>query len=627
VTEPLADPILDAQAWAQRQQDAFPQWVTRYGGADPDRWDFGLDSLDLLSYAVFDHCPTEDAVRDPANDGFSGPASWYLGEVVRRSDPKKQRWSRRDHGMDAGHYVIEPTAKTRAWEAIAPRPYLEIVARDGYPLWLRQRFIEYVAPLWDKPWPAYTHANETGPWSWDEETQRWYSQRDRWLSSIAGLLPALAAHLPDTALDYSTASLEAVEAFAVDNPAAREDNAHNGIMAYLGECLLRSGGGYWIWDENPEKLTNGFPVVKRDFMTASPAHLIEYARARRDGQTFARIHRSWIADAGERRERDNEQPPFREPTPGLDVVPDTSNVGERWARVRQSRFPAWAARYGAGRQWDFSAESLDALAEVILEHCPAGMYCLDAPVPVDFIDSVVWYFGETLRRAKPSYWSYAGKVSERIGRESTGLTISSRLAFDPVSSTVYVVHDLNVVVQPTALHHTSPTDPGALRYSYGLWVTSEMRERIEESRKRREQLKRRSGRKKSDEDVLASWLAARNGGFHEWTAQFGGGLEWDFSIDSLDTLETLIRRRASGPEELLEGKSNADFVEGAGWYFGEVLRGVDPDQFRWEYERDYHPEPTLKWCTTTEVIGQLGAVYTKDDGYLRSYYDWGRNLD
>ena len=116
----LADPVADGQAWAQRQQEAFPEWVTRYGGGDPDRWDFGLDSLNVLSYIIFDDFPTMDAIDDPDNAAFTEPAAWSGGDR-RRSDAKKMRWSRQDYGFDAGHYVVQPKAKTRAWRRLIRR--------------------------------------------------------------------------------------------------------------------------------------------------------------------------------------------------------------------------------------------------------------------------------------------------------------------------------------------------------------------------------------------------------------------------------------------------------------------------------------------------------------------------
>lgn len=623
----MGDLLADGQAWAQRQEEAFfAGWITRYGASDPARWDFGLESLDLLSYAVFDRYPTVQAIEDPDNAGFTEPATWYLGEIVRRSNPKKFRWGLRDSGLYEGRYVVEPTAKSQAWAATDPWAHLVAVARRGDPMWLRSRYVDYVAPLWDKPWPAWIHSSETGRWSWDETMQRWYSQRDQWIGNISGFLAALAAQLPHITLDYSTASLQAVETFAVDNQVAIDDTIRSAIVAYLGECLLRSGGGKWIWDEHPEHLTNGYPVVLRSTIAASPAHLLEYARARQDGTTFARIHRAWLADAKERRERGPEHIVHRQPTPGLDPVADTSNFADQWASNHQARFPDWIARYGTGRRWDFSADSLDDLAQVILEHCPAGVALLDAPVAEDFINGVVWYFGETLWRAKPSSWQFHEDIPAITGRELTGLAISSNLAFNGFPLGVFLVQDINQVVQPTTWGGSQPTEPDRLRYSYDRWVTSSIRERVEQAQKRREQAKRRLGRKRSDAEMLARWLAARNDEFPSWIAQFGTGAEWDFSVDSLDALEALIRQRASGPEELLEEKHNGDFLEGAAWYFGEVLRREDPEQFRWEYERDYHPEPTLKWLATTEVTNRLATVYTKDSRVLRGWYDRGRNL-
>ncbi len=98
--EQVVDPAVDGQAWAQRQEAAFPAWVAQYGGGDPGRWDFGIESLDLLCYRIFQLFPTRQAIDDPNNGVFTQPASWYLGEIVRRSDPKKYRWSLRTWGSE-----------------------------------------------------------------------------------------------------------------------------------------------------------------------------------------------------------------------------------------------------------------------------------------------------------------------------------------------------------------------------------------------------------------------------------------------------------------------------------------------------------------------------------------------
>lgn len=624
--EQLADPVEDGQAWARRQQDAFSPWVMNFGGGDAGRWDFGLDSLNVLSYIIFDRFPTTEMIENPDNAAFTEPAAWYLGEIVRRTDPKKLRWTRRDYGFDAGHYVVEPTAKTKAWQAINPRGHLGHVLYRGDPLWLRSYYLPYVAPLWDKPWPAWIHSSETGSWSWDQAGQRWCSQRDQWLASIASLLTVLMAQLPDTALDYSTESLEAVEIFVVTNTAARDGQVRDAIIAYVGESLLRAGGDKWIWDEHPEHLTNGFPVVQRDSTTVSPAHLIEYARARTDGQTFARVHRAWIAVAEDRRQRGDQTVDQRELTPGVDFMPEPHPT-EKWAAAKRDRFPDWMARYGSGREWDFSGASLDHLAHVILEHCPPGTALVNAPPGDDFIDGVVWYFGETLHRATPSRWWFSEQVAAIVGDARGGLEICANLPFNayPIAypMAVYLVQELDCVARPRMLWGDSEpeTDPERLRRMYDLWVSAVIRERISQSQKRREQAKRRPSHKRSDADTLARWLAARENGFPQWIQQYGSGTQWDFSVDSLDALEDLIPQIAAGPEELLEDKANADFLEGAAWYFGEVLRRADPDRARWEYERRYHPEPHLAGRLTTHTAEHLATVYSKAGGVLRGWYE------
>ena len=71
--EQLADPVADGQTWARRQQDAFSQWVMNLGGGDAGRWDFGLDSLNVLSYSIFGQFPTKEMIENLDNAGFAEP--------------------------------------------------------------------------------------------------------------------------------------------------------------------------------------------------------------------------------------------------------------------------------------------------------------------------------------------------------------------------------------------------------------------------------------------------------------------------------------------------------------------------------------------------------------------------
>lgn len=545
MSEQPADPVADGQAWALRQETAFPEWVTRYGGGDPARWDFGLDSLNVLSYIVFDQFPTKEAIDHPDNAAFSEPAAWYLGEIVRRSDPKKLRWSRCDYGLYAGQYVIEPVAR---------------------------------------------------------------SQRGRRTEEPH-------AHL---SVDYSTASLEAVEIFTVNTLAATQDlMLRAAVTAYVGECLLRTGGEKWMWDDHPDHLTNGFPVVQRSVTRVSPTHLIEFAWARQDGQTFARIHRAWIAESDDHHRRAPEHPRQREPTPGLDVMPEPRPI-LTWVSHAAARFPDWVARYGAGCRWDFSAESLDDLARVVLDHCPAGTSLIDVPDGGAFIGGVVWYFGETLHGAKPSRWSYNGSHALATGRGWDGhQVITNDEVFRNYPMSVFLVQELDSVTRPRRLWGPSEpeTNPKRLRDMYESWATAAIRQRIEDSQKRREQTRN-----------VGAVAGCARGAIPHWIQQFGSDVQWDFSVDSLEALEGLIRQVAAGPEELLEDKANADFVEGAAWYFGEVLGRADPDGTRWDHERRYHPEPHLAGPLTTFVAEHLATVYKGDGEILRRHYELAQRL-
>ncbi|GIF45216.1 hypothetical protein [Actinoplanes xinjiangensis] len=68
--------------WAAWQQEAFPAWAATYG---PDvTWDFSVSSLDRLEQALRRSGVPAAALTDGSRADFSGGASWYLGEVLRR---------------------------------------------------------------------------------------------------------------------------------------------------------------------------------------------------------------------------------------------------------------------------------------------------------------------------------------------------------------------------------------------------------------------------------------------------------------------------------------------------------------------------------------------------------------
>jgi hypothetical protein len=67
---------------------------------------------------------------------------------------------------------------------------------------------------------------------------------------------------------------------------------------------------------------------------------------------------------------------------------------------------------------------------------------------------------------------------------------------------------------------------------------------------------------------LNGWLTARQQGFAGWASRYPG--TWDYSPDSIDAVTELAFKLTPTTDEFND-PANADFVEGASWYVGEVL--------------------------------------------------------
>lgn len=87
---------------------------------------------------------------------------------------------------------------------------------------------------------------------------------------------------------------------------------------------------------------------------------------------------------------------------------------------------------------------------------------------------------------------------------------------------------------------------------------------------------------------LKEWTAARQAAFEEWAAETGG--EWDFTMESVDRLEALIRDRFASSSEV-EAAQDTPFVQGAYWYLGEVF--VRVHQLEWQ-QRPGAPPTTFR---------------------------------
>ncbi|MER5683858.1 hypothetical protein [Streptomyces sp. NPDC002205] len=80
---------------------------------------------------------------------------------------------------------------------------------------------------------------------------------------------------------------------------------------------------------------------------------------------------------------------------------------------------------------------------------------------------------------------------------------------------------------------------------------------------------------------LSAWLAERAQSFERWAETTSTPEAWDFSPQSLDALEDLIRSRYDNDAETLTARRDA-FLQGACWYIGEVVRRTQGAVWKFE---------------------------------------------
>ncbi|MGP3980543.1 hypothetical protein [Streptomyces sp. KR80] len=91
------------------------------------------------------------------------------------------------------------------------------------------------------------------------------------------------------------------------------------------------------------------------------------------------------------------------------------------------------------------------------------------------------------------------------------------------------------------------------------------------------------------DERLTAWLTEREDSFPAWAEKAGDPAGWDFSVDSLDVLETLVEKRYSDAEFRTAREAGDPFLQGAAWYLGEVCRRHRGG--RWQY-RAARPDAT-----------------------------------
>jgi hypothetical protein len=219
---------------------------------------------------------------------------------------------------------------------------------------------------------------------------------------------------PDFPFDFSAASLAQLETITCDRIAvpvlvSRDvmGDFLESAMAYVGEALLRAGGGGWDWDADED-----LPVVRPDAALRrppiTPLHLLGEALRRRTGTVLTDVHAELAAVVTDHQRRHPDWAPVKEVTPGVDDQEDETRPWlVTWLRRQEQAFPAWTAASGKPPDlWDFSVASLVTLEEVVRRRLPTED-AFDHPANRDFVDGAVWYFGDVIRRHKPAArWQY-----------------------------------------------------------------------------------------------------------------------------------------------------------------------------------------------------------------------------
>lgn len=550
--------------WLAEREQRFPQWVAAHGAGGT--WDFSPASLDALAIALFREAPTPERFGDPDRAGFVRGATWYLGETLCRNGTGE--WIA---AHDDEYFRVRRHPGDAPYECPAPELALLAAVDAGDPVSLRNTFGYWVAPAAAGDWP------DPG-YRWDGTA--WRTPLDAWVESVAARIDALPAVVPHIVLDYSAESLRMLESFcraAVPRPA---QDLVDDIAAYVGEALLRVAGGCWVLDEAPSNVSFGRPLVRGGHLV-SPVDLVLLACRWSGPGALTLAYQA--ADRFARRQR-TVNPAWRavkEPTPGLDPAPAPTPL-ESWCAERQRDFPDWNARYGAGRRWDFSRASLSDLAEVVVSVLPTADEFSD-PRHAAFLDGAAWYYGEVLRRGKPSEWHHHADL-DPDGRFHHGLTVSTLERYRAFPIGVFVVQDLRMMVERgsgTGLLSAA----ASLVLDFDNWVTAAFRQRTQEALRRRD---RATSRRRRPDDHADRWSAAQARRFPEWRKRWGTALGRDFSPESLDALESVIRQVAPTPEDLLEKPDNAEFLDVAAWYYGETLRRAT--DLVWTYCRDDDPD-------------------------------------
>ncbi|RLK61810.1 hypothetical protein [Actinokineospora cianjurensis] len=239
---------------------------------------------------------------------------------------------------------------------------------------------------------------------------------------------------------------------------------------------------------------------------------------------------------------------------------------------------------------DYSVESLRHLESAFVERFVPG-------ADPSFTESVVAYLGEALRRLSGGEWEWDERADVPVvvpgAHVGPGLIVPTLLMGQAVQTRAGTIF--------TEVAESLPPLPErAVTRSTHPW--------------------------------LAAWLDERAAKWDRWAAD--SGRAWDFSVESLDAVEDLVLTRTPTLADFT-APANADFVQGAAWYLGEVARKHRATT--WEYHEDplgyevsgdawagkpYISQPGPDGHSVIPVSVLRVAVKTATPGTTRTRFAW-----
>ncbi|WP_327070541.1 hypothetical protein [Kitasatospora sp. NBC_01302] len=245
-------------------------------------------------------------------------------------------------------------------------------------------------------------------------------QLDDWLESLNPVLERLGWFLPSGFVqDFSPGSLDGLEAVLLANvPPGGAPPTDSGLvdsaLGYLGEALLRVGGGHWAWDHDPDSPDHDLPLVCPDpalgLPPVSPMELLRRARRSGGSGELRRAHAALAAAVADHQAAHPGWRPTKRHTPGVDEADPATEAQDPWLTgwlaQRAAAFADWAADCGGSAAWDFSRDSIDALEQLLLGRI-ATAEAFEAPEQREFVAGAAWYLGEAVRRSAGGVrWQY-----------------------------------------------------------------------------------------------------------------------------------------------------------------------------------------------------------------------------